>query len=321
MIALGSTAGVWPFAGRTQPAGRVPHVGYLSAGSIETNGAYLGALKDGLRELGYTDGQNIVIDVRWAGDRPSNFPQLAASLVKDKPGAIVGTCIPSTRAAKSATRSIPIVMSVDGDPVAAGLVASLARPGGNVTGTSTLLEELIPKWLELLAVAVPNVRDVAVLTNPDNVSDLYVWAKVEEAARRIGVNPVKIDVSVPADMDRGIMEAKKRGAGGLIVTTQAYFASQLQRVVPLIDRAGLAAIYGYSEFAEAGGLMSYGLSYRDYYRRLARYLDLVLRGAKPADLPVEQPTKIELVINLATARKLGIVMPPQLLIRADRVIE
>jgi len=182
LIALGATAAAWPLAGRAQQPAKVAHTGYLSTGSIETNGAFLGALKDGLRELGYTDGRNVVIDVRWAGDRPGDFPQLAASLARDKPGAIVGTCIPSTRAAKGATRSIPIVMPVDGDPVAAGLVASLARPGGNVTGTLTPAEELIPKWLELLAVAMPNVRDVAVLTNPENVSDLCFRAKVEEAA-------------------------------------------------------------------------------------------------------------------------------------------
>ncbi len=310
-----------PFAVRAQQPLKVAHVGYLSTGSPATAGAFLAALKDGLRDLGYVDGRNIVIDVRWAGDSAGNFPQLAATLVRERPSAIIGTCIPSTRAAKNATTDIPVVMSVDGDPVASGLVASLARPGGNVTGTSTLFEELIPKWLELLHAAVPGARDIAILSNPTNVADPFFTARFEDAASRIGVKALRIEASTLSELPDAFAAMKSQGAGALVVMTEAFFASQVPQIVSLAGRDRMPAIYGYREFAEAGGLMSYGLSYREYFKRVARYLDAVLKGVRPADLPVEQPTKIELVINLATARKLGINVPAQLLVRADRVIE
>ncbi len=318
---LGATLAALPCGSRAQPAGKITHIGYMSVGSIESNGAYLQALKDALRALGYVDGKNIVIDVRWAGDNAGAFPGLAASLVQTRPDAIIGTCIPSTRAAKNATTSIPVVMSVDGDPVASGLVMSLARPGGNVTGASTLFEELIPKWLELLNAAVPKVRDIAILTNPDDVADPFFWAKFEEAAQRIGIKAIKVETNTTAGIDRSFVEMKKRGAGALVVMTEAFFTAQIPRVVALADRHKLPAIYGYREFVQAGGLMSYGVSYREYFKRVARYVDAVLKGTKPADLPVEQPTRIELVINLAAARKLGISIPQSLLVRADEVIQ
>ena len=281
----------------------------------------LAALKDGLRELGYIDGKNIAIDVRWAGSNASTLPELAASLVQTNPTTIIGTCIPSTRAAKVATKTIPVVMSVDGDPVEAGLVSSLARPGGNVTGTSTLFDELIPKWLELLNAAVPKVRHFGFFSH-DNP---YFWAQFEGAAQRIGVKTSGIEIGFEmhslADLDRAFDDMKKQGAGALVVMTDPFMAGHLDRIVALADRYRLPAIYGYREFAEAGGLMSYGLSFRDYFRRVARYVDLVLKGAKPVDLPVEQASKIELVINLATARKLGVILPAQLLARAERLIE
>ena len=321
VIALGAGA-LAPFASfaQQQPA-KVPHIGYLSIGSEGSNGAFLGAFRDGLREFGWVDGKNIVIDVRWAGNAAYDFPQLAASLVKDQPNAIIGTCIPSTRAAKNATRSIPVVMSVDGDPVAAGLVASLARPGGNVTGTLTLFEELIPKLLELLNAAVPKVRTVAILSYPENLIDPYFWAKFQEAAQHLRVKVVRAEAAVPADLERAFASMKKQHAGAFIVMAEAFLAAQVQRIVTLADVYKLPGIYGFREFVEAGGLMSYGLSLRDYYKGVARYVDKVLKGTKPADLPVEQPTKIEFVINLATAKKLGVKMPQQLLVRADKVIE
>jgi len=321
LVAIGAMLATWPLACRAQADTRTPHIGYLSTGTAESNGSFLAALRDGLRELGYVDGRNVVIDVRWAGGNAGSFPQLAASLVRDRANLIVGTCIPSTRAAKDATKSIPVVMSVDGDPVAAGLVASLARPGGNVTGTSTLFEELIQKWLELLHTAVPRARDIAVLSNPDNPIDPYFSAKFDNAAKRIGVATLRVESRLPDDIDRAFADMKQKNAGGLVVMTEAFFASEVRRIAALADRHRIPAIYGYREFAEAGGLMSYGVSYREYFKRVARYVDAVLKGVKPADLPVEQPTKIELVINLATARTLGIAMPPQLLVRADQVIQ
>jgi putative ABC transport system substrate-binding protein len=321
LIAIGTGLLVLPFSSRAQKTAKTSHIGYLSAGTVETNDAFLAALRDGLRELGYIDGKNIVIDVRWAGDAAYLFPQMAASLVQDKPSAIVTTCIPSTRAAKNATGTIPVVMSVDGDPVNAGLVASLARPGGNVTGEWTLFDELILKWVELLHIATPNVRDVAVLFNPDNLLDPYWSAQFEEAAQRVGVKAVRFEARKPADLDRAFADMKTKNAGGLVINVEAFLASQVQHIVSLADRYRLPAVYGFREFTDAGGLMSYGVSFRDYYKRVARYVDLVLKGAKPADLPVERPTKIELIINLAAARKLGVNIPPQLLVRADEVIQ
>ena len=307
--------------GSAQQAARVPHVGYLSVGSETSNGAFLAALKDGLRELGYVDGRDIVIDVRWSGRSASEFPQLAASLVHTKPDAIIGTCIPSTRAAKEATAAIPIVMSIDGDPVAAGLISSLARPGGNVTGSSTLFEELVPKWLELLTAAVPKARVVAALVNPDAITDPYFWAKLKEAAQRFKVKVVRSEVRIPEDLDSAFANMKKQRADAFVVMTDALFAGEAVHIVALADRYKLPGIYGYREFAEAGGLMSYGLSFQGYFRGVARYVDKVLRGTKPADLPVEQPTKIEFVINLAAAKKLGIKMPQELLARADVLLD
>src|SRR5262249_50580055 len=285
VAALGATLVAWPLSGRAQQATKVPHVGFLSTGSLEIHQVFLGALKDGLRELGYVDGKNIVIDERWAGDMASDFPRLAASLVQSNPNALITTCIPSTRAAKQATRTIPVVMSVDGDPVSAGLIASYARPGGNITGTSTLFEELIPKWLELLTVAVPKVRDVAILTNPRELVDVYYWARSEEAAKHRGVKVVNVEAGAPSEIDSAFAEMRKRGAGALVVMVDDFLAGQMELIVSLADRYKLPAIYGFREFAEAGGLMSYGLSYRHYYRRLARYVDAGLRYTQPSPLP------------------------------------
>jgi len=321
LVVLGSTLITWPLAGRAQPGAKVAHIGYVSLGSLRSNGAFLDAFRDGLRELGYVDGKNIVIDARWAGDSPADLPRLAASLVNEQPNAIIGTCIPSTRAAKEATRTIPVVMSVDGDPVAAGLIESFARPGGNVTGTSTLFEQLIPKWVELLTTAVPSLRSVALLHNPYDTVDPFYSAKVEEASRRIGASVSSFEADAAEDLDRAFAQMKKAGAGGVVVLTEAFFASEVERTVSLANRYKLPAIYGFGEFARAGGLMSYGVSFRDYYKRVARYVDAVLKGGKPADLPVEQPTRIELVINLKTAKALGLALPQPLLLRADEVIQ
>ena len=321
LVALGAALATGPMLGRAQQSGGIPHIGYISLGSPHSNGAFLDAFKDGLRELGYADGRNIVIDVRWAGDSPADLPRLAASLVKDQPNAIVGTCIPSTRAAKEATRTIPVVMSVDGDPVAAGLIASFARPGGNVTGTATLFEELIPKWVELLTTAAPRIRSVALLHNPADVVDPFYAAQVVEAAKRVGVDVSQFEAYAAANLDTAFAAMHDKGAGGIVVITEAFFAAEVERIVSLAERYKLPAIYGFREFARSGGLMSYGVSFRDYYKGVARYVDAVLKGTKPADLPVEQPRRIELVINLKTAKSLGLAIPQPLLLRADEVIQ
>jgi putative ABC transport system substrate-binding protein len=323
LVALGATLMAWPFSGRAQPSTKVPHIGYISLGTPQSNGAFLDAFKEGLSELGYADGRNIVIDVRWAGDSPADLPGIAASLAKDQPKAIIGTCIPSTRAAKEASRTIPVVMSVDGDPVAAGLIVSLARPGGNVTGTSTLFEELIPKWVELLTTAVPKIRNVALLHNPSDLVDPFYAAQVDQAAKRVGVDvlPFQADAYAAANLDAAFAGMSEKRAGGVVVLTEAFFAAEVERIVSLAQRYSIPAIYGFREFVRAGGLMSYGVSFKAYYKSVAHYVDAVLKGAKPADLPVEQPRRIELVINLKTAKALGLTIPQSLLLRADEVIQ
>ena len=211
-------------------------------------------------------------------------------------------------------------MSVNGDPVDAGLVASLAHPGANVTGTSTLFEELVPKWLEIITTAVPTARTVAIMANPDSVGNEYWWTQVQQAARQVRVNVIRVEARTAAGLERAFAAMKKKRAGALVIMVDAFFLNEMQRIVTLASVHKLPAIYGFREYADAGGLMSYGLSYRDYYKGVARYVDKVLRGTKPAALPVEQPTRIELVINLATAKELGVKIPPELLVRADRTI-
>ncbi len=319
-LALGAGAVMAPCASLAQQnAARIPRIDYLSQGSEANRGVFLGAFREGLREYGWIDGKNVIIDVHWAAAH--EFPQLAASLVERNPAAIVGTCIPSTRAAKNATTTIPVVMSVNGDPVESGLVASLARPGANVTGTSTLFEELIPKWFEFISTTIPNIRTVAVMANPEGVGDEYWWAQAKQAAERIRLNVVRTEARTPADLDREFGSMKRQRVDAFVLMVDAYFLNEMQRIVTLAKEFKLPGIYGFREYVEAGGFISYGLSYRDYYKGVARYVDKVLRGTKPADLPVEQPTKVELVINLNTAKALGLTIPRSILARADAVIQ
>jgi putative ABC transport system substrate-binding protein len=319
-LALGANVLAAPSALLAQQSiSKIPHIAYLSQGSDATRGAFLGAFRDGLREFGWIDGKNMIIDISWGS--PYEFPQIAASLVMRNPAVIVGTCIPSTRAAKNVTTTIPVVMSVNGDPVEAGLVASLGRPGANVTGTTTLFEELIPKWIEIITTTVPGARTIAVMVNPESVDDEYWWAQVQQAAERIRVNVVRAEAHTPEGLDSAFASMNKQRAGAFVLMVDAYFLNEVQRIVTLANKNKLPGVYGFREYAEAGGLVSYGLSYRDYYRGVARYVDKVLRGTKPADLPVEQPTKIELVINLASAKSLGVTIPGQIVARANRLIE
>jgi len=297
---------------------KIPHIGYLSQGSEASRGAFLGAFKDGLRDLGWIDGKNIVIDVHWSP--AAGFPQIAAALVKRNPDLIMGTCVPSTRAAKNATSTIPVVMSINGDPVETGLVSSLAHPGANVTGTSTLFEQLVPKWLEIITMAAPRAQSIAVIANPASITDEYWWTQIESAAKAMRVKLVRAEAKTSAGLESTFESMKKQRASAFVMMVDAFFLNEIQRIVTLASVYKLPGIYGFREYAEAGGLMSYGLSYRDYYKGVARYVDKVLKGAKPASLPVEQPTKIELVINKATAQKLGVTLPSQLLVRADKVI-
>jgi len=320
VLALGVSALTVPCASLAQKHNSaVPHIAYLSQGSQADRGAFLSAFRDGLRELGWIDGKNIIIDVRWA---PAyEFPQVAASAVQLNPAAIVGTCIPSTRAAKNATTTIPIVMSVNGDPVEAGLVASLARPGANVSGTWTLFEELIPKWLEIISTIVPDAHTVAIMSNPETVSDKYWWTQIQQLAKSVPVNLVRAEARLAGDFERAFATMKEQRADAMVTMVDAFFLNHVQHMLKLANEYKLPGMYGFREYAEAGGLVSYGLSYRDYFKGVARYVDRVLRGTKPSDLPVEQPTRFELVLNMRTAKALGITIPKSLLLRADEVLQ
>jgi putative ABC transport system substrate-binding protein len=319
VLALGSGILAVPCASFARGSrSAIPHVAYLSTGSRAERGVFLAAFRDGMREFGWIDGRNVVIDVQWA---PAyEFPRVAASLVERNPAAIVGTCIPSTRAAKEATASIPVVMSVNGDPVESGLVASLARPGANVTGTWTLFEDLIPKWLEIITTIVPDARVVAVLVNPESVDSEYWWSQVQMKAKQVGVNVVRAEARQVSRLEPAFAKMKAQRADALVTMVDAFFLNQLQPIVKLANDNGIPGMYGFREYAEAGGLVSYGLSYRDYFKGVARYVDKVLRGSRPAELPVEQPTRFELVVNRRAAKALGVAIPQSVLVRADQVI-
>jgi putative ABC transport system substrate-binding protein len=298
---------------------QVPHIGYLSPLSL-TDGIVLEAFRQGLRELGYVEGQTIVIEYRFAEGRPERLPAFAAELVRLKLNVIVATSSPAPEAAKQATRTIPIVFAVVGDPVAAGLVASLARPGGNITGLSTMGSEVVGKQLELLKEIVPKVSRVAVLQNPRNVNAPATLREAEGAARTLGVQLHILHASTSAEIDAAFAAMRSQHVGGVLVLRDAFLREQRTRIAALAAKSRLPAVYGNREAAEAGGLIAYGASVTQMYRHAATYVDKILKGAKPADLPVEQPTKFELVINLKTAKALGLTIPPSLLQRADEVI-
>jgi ABC-type uncharacterized transport system substrate-binding protein len=299
---------------------QVPHIGYLSPLS-PTDGMVLEAFRQGLRELGYVEGQTIVIEYRFAEGRPERLPAFAAELVRLKVNVIVATSSPAPEAAKQATRTIPIVFAVVGDPVAAGLITSVARPGGNITGLSTMGSEVVGKQLELLKEIVPRLSRVAVLQNPKNVSAPAVLREAEGAARTLGVQLHILHVSTSAEIDAAFAAMRSQLVGGVLVLRDALLREQRTRIAALAAKSRLPAVYGIREAAEAGGLMAYGASVTTMYRHAATYVDKILKGTKPADLPVEQPTKFELVINLKTAKALGLTIPPSLLQRADEVIQ
>ncbi|HEV2056810.1 MAG TPA: ABC transporter substrate-binding protein [Methylomirabilota bacterium] len=284
---------------------------------------FLDAFRQGLRELGWVEGQNIVIDYRYAEGRFDRLPDLAAELVRLKVDIIVAQPLPAAAAAKNATETIPIVMISGGaDPVGLGLIATLARPGGNVTGSSySAGQEIGGKQLELLKKTVPKVRRVAILSNPANPGHPPMVGELNVAARSLGVQLQLLEVRGPNEFDGAFAAMATERAGALLVLSDGMFNLHRTRLADLAARSRLPAAYGVREFVDAGGLMSYGPSLRDLYRRSAAYVDKILKGAKPADLPVEQPTKFELVINLKTAKALGLTIPPSLLQRADELIQ
>jgi len=282
----------------------------------------LDAFRQGLRELGWVEGQNIVIDYRYAENRVDRLPGLAAELVRLKVALIVSAGTQGVTAAKNATETIPIVMIAVRDPVGTGLIASLARPGGNVTGVSDSAGlEIIAKQLELLKETVPKIRRVAILSNPANAYHQLAIREVNIAARSLGVQLQLLEARGPNEFDGAFAAMATERVGALLVLGDAIFNSHRARLAELAAGSRLPAAYAWREYVEAGGLMSYGPSLRDLYRRSATFVDKILKGAKPADLPVEQPTKFELVINLKAAKALGLEVPPLLIAQADELIE
>ena len=317
---LGGTA-AWPLAARAQQAGKVHRIGVLETISTTLNVANFYALREGLRQLGYAEGQNLVIEYRSADGRDDRFPGLARELLALKVDVIVTRGTPAAKAVKNATSTVPVVMMASGDPVGVGLVTSLARPGGNITGLSAIVGELSPKRLELIKEIVPGLARIAVLANTSNDAVRRDWARIETAARSLGVQSQLLDLRESDALGPTFDDASARRADALVVVIDAITQANQQRIVDLAMKHRLPAIYSSREFVNAGGLISYGVSYPDLYRRAATYVDKILKGTKPADLPVVQPTKFELVINLKTAKALGIEVPPSLLALADGVIE
>jgi putative ABC transport system substrate-binding protein len=309
-----------PLAAEAQP-GKVHRIGYLSSGPSTSN-LYRGAFQQNLRELGWVEGQNIVTDYRFAEGRLDRLPDLAAELVRLKVDVIVASPTPAAVAAKNATGTIPIVAWGLGDPVGLGLVASLARPGGNITGVSySVGMDTFGKGLELLREAIPNVRRVAVLSNPANPAHRLAIDNVKRAARSLGLQLQLLEARGPNEFDAAFAAMAKERVAAVLVLADGVFVFQRAPLAELAVKNRLPSMHGTRENAEAGGLMSYGPSNLDALRRAASFVDKVLKSANPADLPIEQPTKFELVINLKTAKALGLTIPQSLLQRADQVIE
>jgi len=312
-----------PLATEAQQATTIARIGWL--GTQAAGGPHLlEAFRQGLRDLGYTEGRNVVIEYRYSAGKSEQLPALAAELVALKVDVIVAANTPAALAAKRATRTIPIVCPAFPDPVATGLVTSFARPGGNVTGLSFFGPELVGKRMELLKQAMPGISRVAVLLVPTDVAEGQGEATLkaaEVAARRLGVRLQIVEARGPGDIDRAFSDMTKERADALTLLGGRMLFEERGRVVRLAAKKRLPAVYGLKEYVDVGGLMAYGPNVQELFRRAATYVDKILRGAKPADLPVEQPTKFELVINLKTAKALGLTIPPSLLARADQVIE
>jgi putative ABC transport system substrate-binding protein len=317
---LGGAVALWPLAGRTQQTA-MPVIGFLSPASPGPYAPFVATFRQGLSETGYVEGQNLTIEYRWAEGRYDRLPGLAADLVGRKVDLIATSGGPSSAlAAKSATSTIPIVF-VSGDPVGDGLVASLARPGGNLTGVSILVVELHPKRLELLAELVPQARMIALLVNPNSPQTERVRRDMQEAARAKGVQLQILKAGTGNEIDAAFASLVQQQTGALVVQSDSFLTSRREQLVALASRHAVPAIYYSREFAALGGLISYGASLTGTYRQLGIYAGKILKGAKPADLPVQQPTTFELVINLKTAQAFGITVPQSMLQRADEVIE
>jgi len=308
-----------PFVATAQQPGRIYRVGYFRVGQPPK--PYFDAFEQGLRRLGYVPGRNIVIESRFADDQGEALPRLADELVNLNVDVLVVSGGLATKAAKDATRTIPIVMAAASDPVGSGLVASLSRPGGNITGTTLINPELAGKRMELLKQALPNVRRVAVLVNKKNLAHASAFKETQAAAAALGLTVQALEVQRVADFEAAFATTTNGRVEAIIVLTDSMFESEWARIRDLLARYKLPAMYGTRRHVDAGALMAYGPSLIEAHANAAVFVDKILRGAKPADLPVEQPTRFELAINLKTAKELGITIPQSLLLRADEVIQ
>ena len=321
LVASGMTLLAAPGAVFAQTPGKTPRIGYLSLRSGPESQDE--AFRQGLRELGYVEGKNISVEYRWADSKPDRIPALAEELVRLKVDVIVcaggGTAV--ILAVKKAVRTIPVVFQASGDPVSAGFVASLDRPGGNLTGVSGLTGDLNEKRLDLLKQAVPGVSRVAVLVNPTTINAGAILKGLEAAARTLKVKLQVVEARDPQTIDAAFAAMTRAPPEALLVVNSTIFFAQREQIVGLAAKSRLPGIFDQRQFAEAGGLLSYGASLANNYKRLASYVDRILKGAKPADLPVEQPTRFELIINAKTAKALGLTIPQSLLLRADEVIQ
>ena len=315
---LGGAAAAWPLAARAQQTA-LPVVGMLSGGSAAT-ASFFGFRED-LRDAGYIEGQNVVIEARYADGQYDRLPVLAAELVHRPAAVIVASSLPSVFAAKAATSTIPIVFLSSGDPVQLGIVASLNRPGGNITGVNFFAVEVASKRLELLIEVVPTVTVIGLLTNPNNPRTDVEIGQLQAAARIAGKQILVVKASAERDFDVAFETLVQERASAVLIPAEPLFFGWRERLVALAARHALPAMYDVREYTAAGGLLSYGLSLTDAYRLIAGQVARILKGAKPADLPILQPTKLELVVNLRTAKTLGLTIPESFLLRADEVIE
>lgn len=321
VVALAVLGAPVPPAAQDARSGKMARIGRLSPLSADADAHNLEAFRGGLRDLGWVEGRDFTIEARFADGNPERLPELAAQLVRQRVDVILVGSNPGTLAAKQATSTIPIVMVTTGDPVGGGLVASLARPGGNVTGLTALGQELSVKRLELLKEAVPGVSRVAVLISPASPYTGPFLRERESIARALGIHLQVVEARDPATFGKAFTGMTRDHAGALMVFTDVTFITHRKRLVDLAAKHRLPTMYPEREFVSAGGLMFYGASLVDMYSRAAIYTDKVLKGTRPADLPVEQPTKLELVINLKTAKALGLAIPPSVFAKVDHIVE
>jgi putative ABC transport system substrate-binding protein len=318
---LGGAAVAWPLVARAQQPAKVPRIGFLGNSTAALEANLVGPFREGLRDLGYVEGRNILIEYRWAEGQYERFPALITELIAQNVDVIVTAGTPASLAVKKATTSIPLVMVAVGEPVATGLVASLARPGGNITGLTSMSSEMEGKRLELLREVVPKISHVAVLWNAASPIQAIEEREVRAAAQVLGMKMLSLGVRTQEEIEDALAAIVKERPGALLVLADRLFLHHRTHIMDFAAQHRLPGVHAYRELVEAGGLMSYGPSYAEMHRRAATYVDKILKGAKPADLPVERPTKFEMVINLKTAKALGLDMPPMLLGRADEVIE